>query len=102
MAVQLKGELNLLPVRSSTLSQTWVTVFVNVKLVESPACKLLNQHNRSLLLGCSITDKTSFRRCSRGCSGDHITGVDNKRLTGCILPWSHDSDLWLDQSIGPQ
>lgn len=34
-----------LPLRSSTLSQAWVIVFVNVKLVESPACKLLNQHD---------------------------------------------------------
>lgn len=92
----------LLPLRSSTLSQAWVVVFMNAKLVESPACKLLNQHDTDSAPGMLYHWYDISQEMFQRMLWDHITGVDNKRLTGCILPWSPDPDPWLNQSIGPQ
>jgi hypothetical protein len=53
-------------------------------------------------VSCSIIAAASVRiqlNSRTGAFRDHITGVDNKRLIGYILPRNPDPDLWLAPCI---
>lgn len=87
-----------MPLKGNALFQACGIVYASVKLVESPPHKLLSQnamdsnpwmlHHRNGIRPGDVLK-------------DGITGVDNKRLTGYILPGGPDPDLLLSQSFGP-